>query len=682
MLSSARLVVHEAHRRLGPARRAACRPIPATRRSRSKPIKRIAQRRQLQRLDAAHERARRHPCRRAPPLLRRRRRAPRRCRSRCSSAGPASIEVTSRPGIGADDLGAIDLSEDVRRADQDAATRGCGARPTSTPDYVGVTEPRAPNIWSSTASRSSASTTCRSRSSRQPGAPAHHVLLGGGAIVIEGLNLRDVEPGIYDMFCLPLRIVGCRRRAGARRAARGAERACRRCSTTAWSSCSPAAPASGCIPLTQGPRQAGRLLRRAVPHHRLRAEQLHQLRPAAHLHRHPVQVAVAQPAHPHGLEHRLGGARRVRRDPAAAEARQRALVPGHGRRRLPEPLLDHAREPAAPDRALRRSRLQDGLRAHAALPPGARRGRDARRPSRCRSPTRTASASSPSTRHERVTGFQEKPRRPTPDPRLARLRAGVDGRLHLRHRRAGPRARSRRRRSRPTTTSARTSSRRSSTEVPVYAYRFYDENKKASKYWRDIGTLDAYFEANMDLCQVNPEFNLYDPEWPLRTYQPQAPPAKFVFAEAGQPLRPGARLGHLARLHRLGQQHLRQRAVPERARAQLLPHRAVHSDAGRPRRPARADPARHHRSRRAHPARRAHRLQPRGRSPAPHGHRLGRRRRHDRRRAVHRAARAKRRCASRPRPTGAADGGMTAGNASRSARQTQRLTSGRRRRPA
>jgi glucose-1-phosphate adenylyltransferase len=70
-------------------------------------------------------------------------------------------------------------------------------------------------------------------------------------------------------------------------------------------------------------------------------------------------------------------------------------------------------------------------------------------------------------------------------------------------------------------------------EAPVYAYRFYDENKKASKYWRDIGTLDAYFEANMDLCQVNPEFNLYDPEWPLRTYQPQAPPAKFVFAESG-----------------------------------------------------------------------------------------------------------------------------------------------------
>jgi glucose-1-phosphate adenylyltransferase len=71
-------------------------------------------------------------------------------------------------------------------------------------------------------------------------------------------------------------------------------------------------------------------------------------------------------------------------------------------------------------------------------------------------------------------------------------------------------------------------------QEPVYSYRFYDENKKSSKYWRDIGTLDAYFDANMDLCHVNPEFNLYDPEWPLRTYQPQAPPAKFVFAEVGR----------------------------------------------------------------------------------------------------------------------------------------------------
>jgi glucose-1-phosphate adenylyltransferase len=68
----------------------------------------------------------------------------------------------------------------------------------------------------------------------------------------------------------------------------------------------------------------------------------------------------------------------------------------------------------------------------------------------------------------------------------------------------------------------------------VSAFLFWDENKKASKYWRDVGTLDAYFEANMDLISVDPTFNLYDPDWPLRTYQPQYPPAKFVFAEDGR----------------------------------------------------------------------------------------------------------------------------------------------------
>jgi glucose-1-phosphate adenylyltransferase len=68
----------------------------------------------------------------------------------------------------------------------------------------------------------------------------------------------------------------------------------------------------------------------------------------------------------------------------------------------------------------------------------------------------------------------------------------------------------------------------------VYTYLFWDENKKESKYWRDVGTIDAYFEATMDLVQVDPVFNVYDPEWPLRTHQPQLPPAKFVFADDGR----------------------------------------------------------------------------------------------------------------------------------------------------
>ena len=63
----------------------------------------------------------------------------------------------------------------------------------------------------------------------------------------------------------------------------------------------------------------------------------------------------------------------------------------------------------------------------------------------------------------------------------------------------------------------------------IMAYQFVDMNKKEGLYWRDVGTLDAYYEANIDLIQVTPHFNVYDREWPIRTYQPSYPPAKFVF---------------------------------------------------------------------------------------------------------------------------------------------------------
>lgn len=66
--------------------------------------------------------------------------------------------------------------------------------------------------------------------------------------------------------------------------------------------------------------------------------------------------------------------------------------------------------------------------------------------------------------------------------------------------------------------------------LKIAAYNFIDENKKEAQYWRDIGTIDAYYEANMDLVQVDPVFNLYDREWPIRTYQEQFPPAKTVFS--------------------------------------------------------------------------------------------------------------------------------------------------------
>lgn len=64
----------------------------------------------------------------------------------------------------------------------------------------------------------------------------------------------------------------------------------------------------------------------------------------------------------------------------------------------------------------------------------------------------------------------------------------------------------------------------------VFAYNFRDENKKEMSYWRDVGTIDSYHEANMDLVAVSPIFNLYDESWPLHSWHQQYPPAKFVFA--------------------------------------------------------------------------------------------------------------------------------------------------------
>ena len=105
-------------------------------------------------------------------------------------------------------------------------------------------------------------------------------------------------------------------------------------------------------------------------------------------------------------------------------------------------------------------------------------------------------------------------------------------------------------------------------EYRVYAYDFVDENKKEALYWRDVGTLEAYYEANMDIVAVSPVFNLYDSDWPIRTHQRQYPPAKFVFAESG---RTGTRGGlhRFRRLHRFRQPGEGQRALARRARELL-----------------------------------------------------------------------------------------------------------------
>ena len=68
----------------------------------------------------------------------------------------------------------------------------------------------------------------------------------------------------------------------------------------------------------------------------------------------------------------------------------------------------------------------------------------------------------------------------------------------------------------------------------VFAFDFRRGDCGGTGYWRDVGTIDAYFEANMDLISVTPQLNLYDAQWPILTYQPPSPPAKTVWIEEGR----------------------------------------------------------------------------------------------------------------------------------------------------
>jgi arylformamidase len=116
------------------------------------------------------------------------------------------VEVSSRSSISADDLSAIDLGEDVRLLIKTRNSRLWGS-PEFHTEYVGVSESGARHL----VDRGIKVVGVDYLSVEQfhaPGAPAHHVLLGAGTIVIEGLNLAGVDPGIYEMICLPLRIVG------------------------------------------------------------------------------------------------------------------------------------------------------------------------------------------------------------------------------------------------------------------------------------------------------------------------------------------------------------------------------------------------------------------------------------------------------------------------------------------
>jgi glucose-1-phosphate adenylyltransferase len=71
-------------------------------------------------------------------------------------------------------------------------------------------------------------------------------------------------------------------------------------------------------------------------------------------------------------------------------------------------------------------------------------------------------------------------------------------------------------------------------ERQVFAYPFQDVKTRAQSYWRDVGTIDAFYDANLELVHVRPELNIYDEDWPIWTYQVQQPPAKFILDEEGR----------------------------------------------------------------------------------------------------------------------------------------------------
>jgi len=116
------------------------------------------------------------------------------------------IEVSARNGIGSEDLADLDLSEDIRLIIKTRNSRLWSSSEFQA-DYVGLTETGARHLVDR-GIKVVGVDYLSVEQYKKPGAPAHHILLGGGTVIIEGLDLRDVEPGHYQMYCLPLRVVG------------------------------------------------------------------------------------------------------------------------------------------------------------------------------------------------------------------------------------------------------------------------------------------------------------------------------------------------------------------------------------------------------------------------------------------------------------------------------------------
>ena len=386
-------------------------------------------------------------------------------------------------------------------------------------------------------------------------------------------------------------------------------------------------------PLTARPRQARRAVRRQLPADRLRALEPRQRGLPPHRRPHAVQEPLARPPR----RPRPGGCRRcsattstpvpaqMRRGPRWFAGSADAIYQNFNliNDERPEYIFvfgaDH----------IYRMDPRQMVEQHIAL----RRRRHGRRA------PRADRAGRPVRRH------RDRPRRPH-DRRLPREAEATPGGCPTRPTRSSPRwattssraealieaVTARRRRTRPpSTTSAATSSRCSSSAARPSVYDFASNEVPGATdrdrgYWRDVGTLDAYYDAHMDLISVDPIFNLYNQEWPILTWPDPLPPAKFVFEDEG---RTGAALDSMvcAGVVISGAHRAPLGPLARRAPALLRARRGLGPHARRRRRPQRGRAPRDPRQERQGRAGRADRRRPRGRPRALH--RLRRRHRRD-----------------------------------------------------
>ena len=286
---------------------------------------------------------------------------------------------------------------------------------------------------------------------------------------------------------------------------------------------------------------------------------------------------------------------RIHRSAAAADARFEAVVSGHRRRRVPEHLFDRQRALEIRFHFVRRPHLQDGLQPDAAssmwIPAPKSRWRQFEIP---------IEAGGEAVRRDRSRqgladrGFEEKPAHPKESPHQAGHCNASMGIYIFNTQLMIPILLADSEDPKSQHDFGKDILPRIISKHRVFAYNFVDENQKDALYWRDVGTLDAYYEANMDLVSVSPVFNLYDKTWPIAHLAASVSAGEICFCRSRAHGR-GARFDRGRRLDHFGRPRDGSDPRLRRARQQLLRSGGFDHLQSRERRPPFADSPGHHR---------------------------------------------------------------------------------------